>query len=611
MRVSLILDDHQKIIEASKGSEVILEVLPEECQDRSLAEVAPELFPLVRGLIERAAKGRPVEGYTIRFRWDGHLAPVTVSAIPYPLTSLGIHGILLSFEAELAAGEPGAGSPDQSELPLLPRLEALDHLAEGVFVSDRRGYISYANPALALITGYERDSLSGVPLTSLLSSAHEREMIDRVLEMLPRAGWDGELELRRADGKLIPVLASLQAVDDTPPGVTGVVRDISGWRAQQGSRDAILHRLYGIVEGAPPPLACITEDFHVTLWNRSAAERFGLEADRVIGSDLRDALPDIDWSVFSTALKRQADGPAPPAELALPAEDGGTVETLRLTPLPDVAGRPREWLLAIEGEREGHPAVASPNVTPSLSSEREVDRLLDKLERQESATCELTQTAAMEMREPLTAIKAYAIMLREGWDSLESGEAVTLLERIDASSHYLELLLGQLSSVRELHVGEPARLTRVDMPELAREVVNSLHIPADRYRVVISFPPAFPEITSDAEKLRQVFYRLIENAVRYSVEGGYIGVSGRVVGDRVVISVRDRGVGMERDKLREVFRRLHVLPSGELMEEMQGLRLGLYLCKRYLKELGGELWAESVVGQGTTVFFSLPADNAE
>ncbi len=624
LTASIILDDKLNIMEAGKGCEAFLGVAPDICRERPLEEVAPKMFALVKDLVAKAAKGRAVENYAIPYKVDERMAPVLVSAIPYPLSTLGINGVLVTFTTDLggeAAQETAEPVGETVEQPaLFPRMEALAYLAEGVFLADLRGVISYTNPAFEELTGYAASGLEGKGFGDLLGDPYEKAAWERVLDMVRLSNWEGELQITGASGQAIPVLVSLSAVHDSggPLGVAAVVRDMRGTHALQAERESSLGRLWSLVDSSPAALVCFSPDFRVTLWNEAAARLFGWGPDRMIGSDFMQLIDTSDHEFLEGAVRE------PGSQLYR-----GGIEVQALTALEEsipmrfkaarleTGAESREWLLLVEkAEAVSEGGAPVEGTRPIVSREgqellREAELELSALRGNQAARDELTSLAAKEIRDPLTSLKAGAVLLHDNLDKFSPGEARALLEHMNRAAEQIALLVQEMAHIPMAET-VPRRLNpqRLNLPQLVNEVLGSMDIPEERYRVVISFPEDFPELVSDPDKLRQILFRLLDNAVKYSPQGGYIGLSGRCVGSNALISVKDRGEGMAAEDRKYAFRRLHVLPAPDPLG-MDGLKLGLYLCKRYVSDLGGELWAESEPGTGTTVHFTLPLSGGE
>jgi signal transduction histidine kinase len=226
---------------------------------------------------------------------------------------------------------------------------------------------------------------------------------------------------------------------------------------------------------------------------------------------------------------------------------------------------------------------------------REVDRMKD----------EFIAIVSHELRTPLASVYGAAITLQR--DVLEPKTRTSLLEVIYNESARLARLVDQVLSASRLESGSSRfAVEPVDASRVAREVVESIQprLPsALEVDLVETAPP--PYVAADAEKLKQVLVNLVENAVKYSPDGGRIQVRLAQVGNQVRFSVRDEGIGMPADELEHVFEKFHRLDPN-LTRGVGGTGLGLYICREFLQRMGGRIWVESELGSGSTFSFELP-----
>jgi signal transduction histidine kinase len=107
-------------------------------------------------------------------------------------------------------------------------------------------------------------------------------------------------------------------------------------------------------------------------------------------------------------------------------------------------------------------------------------------------------------------------------------------------------------------------------------------------------------------RIERILDNLIDNAIKYSPDGGEVKVSARRDGDSVLISVSDQGIGISAANLKKLFQpfsRLETLVAGTAI---QGVGLGLVVCRRLVEAHGGRIWVESELGKGSTLYFTLP-----
>jgi light-regulated signal transduction histidine kinase (bacteriophytochrome) len=117
-----------------------------------------------------------------------------------------------------------------------------------------------------------------------------------------------------------------------------------------------------------------------------------------------------------------------------------------------------------------------------------------------------------------------------------------------------------------------------------------------------------PKVYADEHQMIQLMQNLIENSIKFRRGNPDITISGYSSSSQHVISVSDKGIGIEpqyHEKIFRIFQRLH------RSDEYQGTGIGLSICKRIVERHNGKIWVESEPGKGTTFFFSLPTDNSE
>ena len=150
----------------------------------------------------------------------------------------------------------------------------------------------------------------------------------------------------------------------------------------------------------------------------------------------------------------------------------------------------------------------------------------------------------------------------------------------------------------------------VDMTELAREVYEEVRGAAPAERNIVLHMASLPPASGDRAMLRQVWVNLISNAVKFTSPQpeALVEVGSSAAGGESTYWVKDNGVGFDMrysDKLFGVFQRLHAA------DEFEGTGIGLAIVKRVVTRHGGRVWAESELGKGTTLYFTLPATKEE
>ncbi|MDQ3862433.1 MAG: cell wall metabolism sensor histidine kinase WalK [Actinomycetota bacterium] len=216
--------------------------------------------------------------------------------------------------------------------------------------------------------------------------------------------------------------------------------------------------------------------------------------------------------------------------------------------------------------------------------------------------------ASHELRTPLTSISGHARMLDE-W-ALE-GDKETARRSVEAIRREAGRMRGLVESLLTLTRGDegaPMEVGRYDLGALAREATEAATAAACG-RVSVEFVPAEEEVvaTFDRDRIMQVASILLENAVKYTPDGGSVTVRVEEEDDNVALAVSDTGVGIFEDQLPLVFERFY---RADTARAEGGAGLGLSIARQIAEAHGGSIEAESKVGQGSTFVLSLPRQKA-
>ncbi|MCL5947331.1 MAG: ATP-binding protein [Chloroflexi bacterium] len=167
-------------------------------------------------------------------------------------------------------------------------------------------------------------------------------------------------------------------------------------------------------------------------------------------------------------------------------------------------------------------------------------------------------------------------------------------------------LIENLLRVTRIEAGAlPVRLVEVSLAEIAQKVADRLTPRSTQHQIKVDFPEQFPLIQADPERIEEVFSNLIDNAIKYSPNGGTVTVSGKVTPSTVEVGVRDEGPGIPLAEQGRLFQRFYRAPGG-VNRQTTGVGLGLFLVKAIVEAHGGHIWLESEWGKGSTFHFSLP-----
>jgi PAS domain S-box-containing protein len=312
----------------------------------------------------------------------------------------------------------------------------------------------------------------------------------------------------------------------------------------------------------------------VRLWNPAAKAITFIEADEVVGKTATEAIPG--W--------KDAVDTVPVSASPSPGHD----EVL----IPIETSRGERWI-AISGVRFfGGTVYAFRDLTDA--------RQLEEIK------ADFIATASHELRTPLAAVYGAAqTLLRHDFALDETGRE-RFVSLIADESERLGRIVNEILLANQLDAG---RLDLEEEPfdgrDLVERVVDAtrMHAPPT-VTLEISTNGELPQVAADLDKVRQVLVNLVENAIKYSPDGGVVEVGADAHDDFVRFHVRDEGLGVAPDEQERIFEKFY-RADPQMTRGVGGTGLGLYICRELIDRMGGRIWVEPNEEKGSTFFFEL------
>jgi two-component system phosphate regulon sensor histidine kinase PhoR len=322
----------------------------------------------------------------------------------------------------------------------------------------------------------------------------------------------------------------------------------------------------------------VDRDGVIRLWNAAAEAITGLRADAICDRPAQETI--TGWSEIAARV-HVASRPGD-------ADDPSSAETVPW----DVDGR--ELWLSIVGVSLGDGTVyAFRDVTR--------ERRLEELRSQ------FVATISHELRTPLASLHGAAMTLREREQDLSGQTQRELLDMIAAQSKRLAELVEEILVAGQLDSGSLRVVTEpFDPEELVWTAAAGARLRVGTDTTVdVSLPAVVPKVAGDSERTRQVLANLVDNAIKYSPEGGRIELGVEAGDDHARFTVRDEGLGIPIGEQQRIFEKFYRLDPDHL-RGIGGSGLGLYICRELVRSMNGRIWVDSDPGKGATFTFELP-----
>lgn len=215
--------------------------------------------------------------------------------------------------------------------------------------------------------------------------------------------------------------------------------------------------------------------------------------------------------------------------------------------------------------------------------------------------------AAHELRGPVTVIRGYLDVINQELADVLKPDQHELIDRLSVSANRLSGYINNILNVSRydrrhlnLHLHEDK------LAEILNSLKPDLEMRARTQNRILTFnlPTDLPTIAADRNSLSEVISNLIDNAIKYSNDGGQVIVSAEVKGDFVEMTVQDFGIGIPSSVVSSLFSKFY--RSHRSRQTVSGTGLGLYICKAIVESHGGQIWVRSTEGQGSIFGFSVP-----
>jgi two-component system sensor histidine kinase GlrK len=259
-----------------------------------------------------------------------------------------------------------------------------------------------------------------------------------------------------------------------------------------------------------------------------------------------------------------------------------------------------------EGRFEGRLKITSPPEIRDLALA--LDAMAERLNQLDRMKADFFASMSHELRTPLTSIKEGTGLLLDGVGGETTERQRKLLAIVAEESNRLIGVVNSLLDLSKIEAGMMAyEFEMVHIDPLVRRAISEITplVEAKQIELQSAIEDKLPAARLDPERILQVLRNLIGNAVKFTPNGGQVRVSARPVNGKLEVSVKDSGPGIPAENLTAIFEKFSQGKPRDFLTR-QGTGLGLAIAKSIINSHGGEIWAESRLGEGSTFVFVLP-----
>lgn len=507
----------------------------------------------------------------------------------------------LDFLHAAARALAGMITRHQSEEQMRMWGAVLQSAANAVVITDKKGVIEWVNPAFTMITGYTFRDAVGQPTNLLKSGIHEDALYDDLWSTVKRGQvWQGELVNRRSDGSLYDEDMTITPLANKKGEIykyIAIKQDISE-RKKAEAEVLRQHQLFEtLVQVNPIAVVMLDLDHMVLDCNASFEHLFGYTKQEVIGNNLDDLIVQREEYNQATEYTKQVQNGELIHQITMRKHKDGSLVDVELFALPVIVGDETLALFALYHDIS--------------------DLVNARLEAESAAQAKADFLANMshEIRTPLNAIIGMTSLLLETPLNDEQREFAHTIRRSGDG------LLSVINDILDFSKIEAGKLELEHQPFSVHEVIEtSLDLIAPKaaektlelaYLVDNNVPAA---IIGDVTRVRQIMVNLLGNAVKFTDEGEIVvRVEGEAREDDLFdihFSVRDTGIGIPEDRVSSLFQSFTQVDASTT-RRYGGTGLGLAISRQLVELMGGKIWVESKVGEGSVFHFQFPVEETE
>ena len=265
-------------------------------------------------------------------------------------------------------------------------------------------------------------------------------------------------------------------------------------------------------------------------------------------------------------------------------------------------------LIGSDGEKLGYVKILR-DLTERKKSEDAIKKYIRDLEELNTHKESVLAILSHDLRSPLSTIIQLTAYLKEDFHTMSPDDVQEMLDKLyQSSTDELEMLDYLVEWARIKYASAVFSPTKVKLTEYINKVFETLNETATINTINLHQEiEADTSVFADERMVISIIQNIVSNAIKHTGKGGTITVSAKSIDDKIIVQVKDSGVGMSKEIMENLFTP-QMKNLSEARKNNKGAGIGLLLVKGFLEKNGGEIWVESIVGVGSSFYFTLPIE---
>lgn len=346
----------------------------------------------------------------------------------------------------------------------------------------------------------------------------------------------------------------------------------------------------------------LDNDFKINSWSSGSTKIFGYETDEVIGEPF-----DI---IFTEEDKING---IPKKEIEKSIQEGkATDNRWHITKDKSLffAYGLVFPLTGLDGEMLGYVKILR-DLTERKKSEDAIKKYVKELEELNTHKESVMAIVSHDLRSPLSAIIGTADYLRKNFDTMKTSVVKEMLELLyKSTTEELDMLDYLVEWARIKYASDTFSPSNVKLSQYIEKVFDTLNETASINTINLHHEiKENISVFADSKMLISIIQNIVSNAIKHSLKGGTVTVTAKTKDDKIIIQVKDTGIGMSKEIQNKLFTP-QIKSLSKARKENKGAGIGLLLVKGFLEKNDGEIWVESIEGEGSSFYFTLPINKS-